>query len=205
MMAWEDGQRGVFRIDSSQEVKVSKTHELMDSDQPQLVENLMSDMQQYYTNELMGSHTSKAVNEPSMSRASQLLGIGKLLGEDDDDDRPVATPAKSSAAVPVMKPPTPSLPGGPSQMEIDDSTASTCLLDTLRPQQPQAKAKPAAKGASKAKAKPAPKSVPVAKSKAKTFPRVPAFDGDADAAPDGGPAPKKTPCGTCVRDRSHGP
>lgn len=191
MMAWEDGQRGVFRIDSSQEVKVSKKHELMDSDQPQLVDNLMSDMQQYYTNELMGSHTSRAVNEPSMSRASQLLGIGNLLCDGDDDERPLPTPAKSSAAMLVMKPPTPSLSGGPSPMEIEDSAPSTCLLDSLRPQQPQAKAKPAPKGASKAKAKPTPKSVPVAKCKAKAVPPVPAFDGDADAVADGGPASKK--------------
>ena len=189
LMAWEDGQRGVFRVDSTQEVKVSKTHELMDSDDPALVDNLMSDMQQHYVGELCGANT-KVFNDPNMTRASQLLGIGDLLC--DEDDRPVATPAKaplaSSSSRPMPQPAAPSVAGGVAPMDVDDSTSSADLLDLLRPQQPRNHVKTKAKGASKAKPK------PVAKVKAKALPPVPRFSessGRSDEQPQPGPPAKR--------------
>lgn len=68
LMAWEDGQRGIYRMDATQSINIGKNHDIMDSSEPALVENLMSDTQQHYIDQLISPLSSMPVTEPSMSR-----------------------------------------------------------------------------------------------------------------------------------------
>lgn len=156
-MAWEDGQRGIYRMDSSQKTEVSKFHEIMNSSQPALVENLMGDTQQHYMDQILTSQP-KVCNDPNMSRANQLLGINALMNDEDDDEPAPKVARLTLPGAPIADHETASQTGA-STLESHEMPfePAQSILQALRPVAPataSAKTAPKAKGKSKAKAEP---------------------------------------------------
>lgn len=179
LMAWEDGQRGIYKLESLQAVNVGKSHQLLDSSQPALVENLMQDMQKHYTDQLLGKPSTAPTNDPSMSRASQLLGIGRMLDDEDDAGAvPRAAPIQLQIKDTESKRPVESV----VPMEVDEAASQAGWMEALRPQAPAApKAAVKAKAKGKASAKP--------KSSAKRGGAVLALPAPPVQAPSPAPAP----------------
>ena len=165
--------RGVYRQNAASSVAVGKFHEVMNNDEPALVDNLLEDTHQHYAKKLMSGPSALPTSQPSMSRASQLLGIGALLG-DDSDDEGTAPPAKVPKCLPSPADPAPHMAANADA--VPDEGRS--LLEQIRPQQPAA---PVPKAKGKAKAKGAPKGKAAAAKSAssgsfgKIRPPVPAF------------------------------
>lgn len=74
LMAWEDGQRGVYRLTGQQSIGVKRTATLLETDQAMLTDNLVDKTQTHAVGQLMGQakHLKK---DPDMGRAKTLLGI----------------------------------------------------------------------------------------------------------------------------------
>lgn len=104
-MAWEDGQRGIYKFEGSTTIGVKRSHELTNSDEPHLVEGMCDKTHQHATGELLGGHVT-ITNDPSMTRASALLGIGQNLASMDGEPPPVVAPSAtaSSAALSIPHP-----------------------------------------------------------------------------------------------------
>jgi hypothetical protein len=174
-MAWEDGMRGVYRAESASGVAVSKFHEVMNNDEPALVDNLLNDTHAHYAKKLLSGTSSLPTNDPSMSRASKLLGIGSLLG-DDSDDEGASQPAKVPRLTDAQQQPSAS----PQPAPLPDGPDDDCLFNQIRPQPApascaaKAKAKPVAKGKASAKAK-GKATAAKAGGKSKARPPVPLF------------------------------
>ena len=170
--------KGIYKCDSKTSVGVSKFHEITNTDDPALVENLVGDTFQHYSKKLISAPAALPTNTPSMSRASQLLGIGAMLGGEDDDDGDVAPPAKiarvarPAIAADTASSSTPSLSAASAQPPQTDDMLDDMgsLLEDIRPKaappasaaaaKPRPKAK--AKGQGKSKATPKAKSAPAA-------------------------------------------
>ena len=105
----------------------------------------MNDMQKHYTDQLFSKPSCAPTNDPNMSRASQLLGIGRMLDDEDDD-------AAGCRPVPLQLQIKDNEPKRPAEshvaMEVDDASSQVGWMEALRPQAPAAP-----KAAAKAKAK----------------------------------------------------
>lgn len=164
-MAWEDGMKGVYRVDAKASTGVKRTHKLMDSEQdtPALVEGLEERTEQ--AAKVLVLTSRRTYMDPSMNRAKAFLGISNTLDAVLDDDLParpsssalclqatgtsMPAPTKSETAT---VPPTPA-PAGPAISHDDEPS----FFDVLR-----APAKQATKSAATPKAPP-----PAVKAKAK--------------------------------------
>ena len=142
-MAWEDGQQGVFRLDTQTTVGVQKRHQLIDADDAKLTEHLVHNTEKHYTTELFGPLSNRLTNEPNMSRANMLLAIG---GDVDTMVRTVhAAPSQvvgAGVATPVPSK-TPAASTVAAQGDTVDEGPS--ILDLIRPTSAWAKAEAKAK------------------------------------------------------------
>eukprot|EP00438_Fugacium_kawagutii_P021239 Skav204409 [mRNA] locus=scaffold6945:14782:21481:- [translate_table: standard] len=177
-LMWEDGQAGIYKLQTSSGVAVKRTHELMNSDQPQLVEGLMDKTLASARKVLLdGSRTSGIVNPPrKLSRVQAFKGLLDNVDEAESemDAQSIAGYQAGAASMArVMAVPRPrgpdvgGVPGIPDDEEAASGpTSASCsstrdfssagLLASLRPAakpsaQPKAKA-PKQKAKAKAKA-----------------------------------------------------
>lgn len=74
LMAWEDGQKGIFKYEGTRTLGVTRVHELINSDSLQLTDNLLERTAEHAQAQLLG-HSRHVGNDPNMSRAKSLLCI----------------------------------------------------------------------------------------------------------------------------------
>lgn len=148
LMAWEDGMRGVYKLEDSSQVPVTKNHEVISSDERALVDNLVNDTQNHFMKEVLGTASGRITTDPNMSRASQLLCLGgfepAIVNPAGGENVPIQLPTASAAAS-----------GSPAAPECEDDARSMMgIVEMLRPQHSQVTAPKAApkKATGKAKA-----------------------------------------------------
>lgn len=95
---WEDGQDGIYRLNSSQSTSVKRTHELMNSDDAQLVDGLLEKTHDHCRKTMLDNHRGK-VNQPKFLKAgaSAASALTNLM-TDIDDAASVAAPTEASCS-----------------------------------------------------------------------------------------------------------
>ena len=174
LMAWEDGQAGVYRMDSTTRKQISKSHVLMDSSDgaPALVDNLMEKTEQQAVNLMLEHDKRNVTTDASYARASLLLGICNNLDFDGPSPVPATHERSAASTSPLAQM---ALPATSSSTSVgvrainaggDDETESTkgimggmtgmsflrnsCNgLQAPSPSEPKAKAKATAKAAAR--------------------------------------------------------
>ena len=167
-MAWEDGQNGIFKLESSSVKQVCKTHLLVDSTDgaPSLVEDLLEKTEKRAI-DMIQRDRRNVTTDASYQRASLLLGI--CSGLDETAEPPSSSVAPSEVRAPLVAYPTgvPAITSGQQApvAKADEDTESTkdmfgglsswSFLQRSCVAQSKAEAKPSkpeAKGKAKAKA-----------------------------------------------------
>ena len=126
-MAWEDGQNGIYKLESSSVKQVCKTHLLVDSTDgaPSLIDDLLEKTEKRAID--MIQHDRRNVTtDASYQRASLLLGI--CSGLDDTADPPSSSVAPSEALAQTVAWPSgvPSTTGQQAPVaKADEDTEST--------------------------------------------------------------------------------
>ena len=165
MMGWEDGMKGIYKVEDSSYINITKNVEALSSDEPALCDNLVADTQNHYLKQLLNPQ-QRAFTDPNAARAASLLCLGGFTEESETSSSSMATPASkaiapgtsASAELPATAMITYNAP------DIDDCSISS-IMDMIRPQPCEVIPIPKAKPSAKKK-----------RSSAKALPQVPEFD-----------------------------